>query len=137
MYGWIFGVSAAAILSALLWNSERLRDNQKELLAQLRLDVHTAVEANLTVNQTLQVCKEVNAFNADQRDQALRLGLQSEEKVKALALLLQESIENQISETDFQDSECRLLSDPLPGDFTNSLCFGTANCGNTDRNSSH
>jgi len=92
----------------------------------MRVDVNTAVEVNDTVRETLRVCKEVNAFNAAQRDDAL---LAAQIAIGQIAIL-EDELEDLIGDTfEPADTECRTLDEPLPVDFRDWLCIdGAANC---------
>lgn len=124
MYGWLTAGIATAILSVLLWNAERRLDNLRDEAAQLRVNEQTAIHANETIRQTLDVCKEVNEHNATQRDSAELRAEQAEVRVRVLAQMLEEEID----EIETDDQTCRTLAQPLPDDFLDQLCVNNANC---------
>ena len=126
IYGWIAAGATALVLSALLFFAERRFDNAQDDIVQLTIDVNTAVTANKIVRETLEVCKSVNAFNANQRDAAMLVA----EIAVGRAEIFETELESMIDasfETDNQ--ECRALDEPLPADFVHWLCLDTAeNC---------
>ena len=125
-YGWVAAGITAAVLSALLWNAERRLDNAQDDIVQLTFDVNTAVFANETVRETLEVCKLVNAFNANQRDAALLAAEIAVGQVEILETTLEDLIHAPIETT---DTECRRLDEPLPDSLVRQLCISAAeNC---------
>ncbi len=129
MVGWLTAGLTTAILGTLLWNAERRIDNLKTDAAQWRVNVATVNHAHKVTRATLDECKAINHANADQRDSAVDRAELAEGHVEVLARLLQESIKLELTETEFPDSECRTLADPLPVIFADSLCLpSSGNC---------
>lgn len=116
----------SVILSAFLWFSHGKVDRLNQELGASQLATDTAVAANKTVRETLEVCKEINASNADQRDQAVERANDALRRAEVMRRLLEDSINEEITS---DDTQCRLLTDPLPADLVSGLCIESAgNC---------
>ena len=116
------------ILAVLLHLANNRLDEANQALGLSMANTAVAIEANKTVRETLDVCIEVNAANADQRDAAVSRAEKAEARISVMAGILQESI-NDFDTTEFRDNtECHTLSDPLPAVFLNRLCIQSANC---------
>ena len=129
MYGFL-AAGLAGALALFLWNSNgKLHEEIGELESankSLRNEILMVAEANATVRETLDVCKEINAHNAAERDAAMLAAELASGRVQILTNEL-ETLNDITFETD--DQECRSLDAPLPSNFANWLCISKAdNC---------
>jgi len=113
----LLGVTGALILMLAL-QTWRVGQAQAELASVkdnfTRLE--SAYENNL---QVYKVCKDVNAFNARERDSAAFRANALESLLKTARAEYQQELERIEQEATHleHDTECRTLSAPLPADF--------------------
>ena len=114
------------MLSALLFFAERRLDNAQDEIVQLMFDVKTAVDVNVSNQEDIAECEEINVENARKRDAALLVAQTAVGQLEIVETELEGLIDDAF-ETD--DTECRTLLDDLPADFVSWLCLDTAeNC---------
>ena len=126
IYGWIVAGATAAVLSALLFFAERRLDNAQDEIVQLMFDVKTAVDVNVSNQEDIAECEEINVENARKRDAALLVAQTAVGQLEIVETELEGLIDDAF-ETD--DTECRILDERLPADFSSWLCLDqAANC---------
>lgn len=124
MYGWLATLGMGVIV-LFLWNANNKLNRE---IGILETNVKIAEQANEANQTDINRCEEINRENTELLDSALLQGLEAEGRVQVMAILLQEAIRDQISDTEaFQDSDC--MSVLYPQSFRDSLCVtGSGNC---------
>ena len=126
LYGWAAAGVATLTLSTLLWITDNKLDAARIEAGKFQIAFNTAAKANTMVRETLQVCEDVNAFNAAQRDAAFLVA----NIAVGRAQIAEEELEKRNNEIFIpNDTNCRTLLDDLPADFVQWVCIdGTKNC---------